>query len=90
MKAAADGLVLFLLTVVLVWTVVFGVSASAIARQRGRNGPAWFAIGALTGPLALCFLWWDNRQGSPARPTRPEPVPDAPAESAGGNSYFDL
>lgn len=95
MKAAADGLVLFLLTVVLVWTLVFGISAAVVARQRGRNGPAWCAVGALTGPFALGYLWWDSRRTPPAdvpeiTMTQTPTQTPSPTEPAGGSSYFDL
>lgn len=91
MKAAADGLVLFLLTVVVVWTLVFGVSAAVIARRAGRSSLAWFVMGALAGPVALGALWWVERNGSRA-PTRAAQVlgPDSGPGQASSSSYFDL
>ena len=91
MRAAADGLVLFLLTVVLVWTLVFGISAATIATQRGKNGPAWFALGALFGPCALGYLWWDQRRGAGGGDQQRHQSPPAQlTEPSEGSSYFDL
>jgi hypothetical protein len=62
---------------ILAW-LLFGIVSAVVAKEKGRSGCAWFALGVLLGPfgLILAFAAKPQQQGPPGVET-PAPEPSA-------------
>lgn len=80
MNTAVDAIVLFLVLVVAVWTIGFGVLGATVARSSGVGAPLGFTIGAVLGPFGLAWLWWRTRRADGvAAPRTPDDLVSRPA-----------
>jgi membrane protease subunit (stomatin/prohibitin family) len=60
---------------ILAW-LLFGIVSAVVAKEKGRSGCAWFALGVLLGPfgLILAFAVKPQQQGPPGvERAAPEP-----------------
>lgn len=62
MNAAIDALVLFLVLIVGVWTIGFGLLGMTIAHSSRIGALSGFTVGAVFGPFGLAWLWWRSRR----------------------------
>lgn len=64
--------------ILLLWCA-FGIGASYVASQRGKDGVKWFFIGCLLGPIGMAMAFAAKSDGQPrkAKETEGEPAFDS-------------
>jgi hypothetical protein len=74
----------------LMFWLICGIGAAAIASSKGRSGCGWFVIGVLIGPLALLIVGFMASVQAPPAPVTIVPATMTPSRPALGDAELGL
>lgn len=74
----------------LMFWLICGIGAAAIASSKGRSGCGWFVIGVLIGPLALLIVGFMASVPAPPAPVATVPAATTPSRPALGDAELGL